>query len=48
MLLHEEIRDDNVANNGGVFIIFCPLMHTHNERSSSCVENLLEDQKMLR
>ena len=21
LLLHEEIRDDNVANNGGVFII---------------------------
>jgi len=26
MLLYEEIRDDNVANNGGVFTyVFCPM-----------------------
>ena len=25
LLLHEEIRDDNVANNGGVFIIVSSL-----------------------
>ena len=48
LLLHEEICDEKVANNGEVFIVFYSLRHTHNERSSSCVENLLEDQKMIR
>ena len=33
MLLREEIRDDNVANNGGVFInVSCP-MKNNTERS---------------